>query len=92
MESIINSVNMKEKQISEKKLMHQFAENLKWLRHIHSIKQIEIARYLNIDRSSYCNYELERTVPKIVTMKMIADFYNIMVDDLINKNLSSNNY
>ena len=74
-------------QINENELVHQFAENLKWLRDVHSVTQSKIAKYLNIDRTSYCNYEIERTVPKIVTLKMIADFYNVTVDDLINVNL-----
>ena len=77
----------KERKIKEKELMSRFAKNIKWLRDVHSVTQNEIAAYLKIDRSSYCNYELERTIPKIFTVIRIADFYDMTVDDLINRDL-----
>ena len=78
--------------VSETELKRQLAANLKWLRSVDSIPQRVLADYLNIDRSTYCYYETEKTLPAVVTLKQIADFYNLTVDDLLSKDLNKRNF
>ena len=76
--------------VNEIELMKQLAVNLKWLRQSNRIPQRVLAEYLNIDRSTYCYYETEKSHPTIVTLKRIADFYRLTVDNLLNKDLKKN--
>lgn len=57
--------------------------NLKTLRKSRNITQEEIANFLQVDRSTYSYYEIGKTIPKIYTIKKIADFYNISLDSLL---------
>ena len=83
----IDAAKSPPKPVNEAELMKQLAMNLKWLRSVYDISQRVIAEFLNIDRSTYCYYETQKSHPTIVTLKRIADFYKLSIDDLLNTDL-----
>ena len=61
-----------------------FGEHLRFLRTSHTdMSQTEVARLLNVDRSTYTNYELGKTEPPLETLKMLAGIFGISVDRLV---------
>lgn len=55
---------------------------LKELRQNSNLTQEELAKKLGFSRDTYKNYEQHRTEPNIQTLIHIADFYNISLDYL----------
>lgn len=53
-------------------------------------KQIEVAKYLNIDQSTYSDYENGKINIPIEQLIKIADFYNVSLDDLVGRNWPKN--
>lgn len=60
-----------------------FAEVFKELREYYDYKQKDISDYLNITSQAYSNYETGKRTPDIDTIRKIANFYHIGVDQLI---------
>ena len=61
-----------------------FGEHLRFLRTSRTeMSQSDVARLLNIDRSTYTNYELGKTEPPMETLKKIAGIFRISVDRLV---------
>ncbi len=58
---------------------------LKSLRKIENITQEELAKKININLSTYKQYETNRTEPDIETLKKIADYFDISLDFLCNR-------
>lgn len=56
---------------------------LKELRIFHDYRQKDISDYLNITSQAYSNYENNKRVPDIETLRKIADFYHISIDCLL---------
>ena len=48
-------------------------------------KQIELAKYLNIDQSTYSDYENGKINIPIEQLIKIADFYNVSLDYLVGR-------
>lgn len=48
-------------------------------------KQIELAKYLNIDQSTYSDYETGKINISIEQLIKIADFYNVSLDYLVGR-------
>ena len=62
----------------------KFGEHLRFLRTSRTeMSQGEVAKLLNIDRSTYTNYELGKTEPPMVTLKKIAGIFGVSVDRLV---------
>ena len=55
------------------------------LREDNDKKQIELARYLNVDQSTYSDYENGKINIQIDTLIKIADFYNVSLDYLVGR-------
>lgn len=66
-----------------------FYENLKFIRKSLNFSQKEIATYLNLNSTSYSNYETGRRQPDLDTLIKISDFLNIEIDKLLTENLSN---
>lgn len=66
-----------------------FCENLRFLRTSLNISQKEIANYLNLNPSSYSNYENGRREPNLNALINICSFLNITIDKLLTENLSN---
>lgn len=58
---------------------------LKELRKEQNLNQNEVARYLNIQQSTYSGYESETYEPTIETLKKLADLYHTSVDYIIGR-------
>ena len=61
-------------------------KNLKALRKRKKISQEEVAKCLNLFRSTYSGYENGVAQPNIDNLILLSDFYKISIDDLIRKN------
>ena len=64
------------------------AENLRFLReYVLEISQQEVADMLNIDRSTYSNYELGKTHPQIPAIVKLCEVFDICFEELIDPDL-----
>lgn len=67
-----------------------FSNNLKYLRNKHAMEQVELAQKLGRKSgSSVSEWEKGTYTPKIKVLAEIADIFNVDLDDLMNKDLSS---
>lgn len=60
-------------------------QNLRNLRELNNYSQLYIARFLQIGRTTYANYEQGRREPDYLTLLRIADFYKVSVDFLLGR-------
>ncbi|WP_368490734.1 helix-turn-helix domain-containing protein [Clostridium sp. BJN0013] len=58
------------------------AHNLKELRTRKGLTQDELSKLLNINRATYAHYETGRREPDLETLKMLAKFFNVTLDQL----------
>ena len=71
----------------ETEIRANFARNVKELRISRKLNQIQLGEKLSYSSKAVSKWENGDVMPDIVTLKMIADFFEIDVDDLIsNKN------
>ena len=61
-------------------------ENIRNLREDRNIKQTELAEYLNITQTTYSKYELGKINISIETLIKLADFYDVSLDYLVDRN------
>lgn len=59
------------------------SKQLRRLRRKQHLRQIDIARELNIVRQTYSNYETGHRIPPLETLLELADFYQVPVDYLL---------
>ena len=62
---------------------------LKELRKQDNLTQIEISNILGINNKTYCRYELGQNEPDIATLIKIADYFNVTLDYLCERNNNS---
>ncbi|WP_270608696.1 helix-turn-helix domain-containing protein [Enterococcus thailandicus] len=68
---------------------NMFSKNLKYLRQIHDMEQIELAQKLGRkSSSSISEWEKGKYTPKIGTLNDIAEIFNVSIFDLMNTDLS----
>ncbi len=60
-------------------------ENIRNLREDNDIKQVEIAKYLNVKQTTYSKYELGKINIPIEVFIKLADFYDVSVDYLLGR-------
>lgn len=60
-----------------------FSEKLKYLRKEKKISQEELAQVIHVTRQSVSKWETGTAYPDIEKMKILSDFYNISLDDLM---------
>lgn len=58
---------------------------IKELRKKLNLKQEEVALKLGLNSRTYQNYELGRREPDIKTLVQLADFYNVSLDELLER-------
>ena len=66
--------------MTEKKII---AEKIRSIRKACGFTQQQVAAVLNVDRSTYTYYETGKTTPDIHTVKLLANLFNLSVDDLL---------
>jgi transcriptional regulator with XRE-family HTH domain len=62
--------------------------NIKYLRKTKGITQDVLADKIGVNRAMIGSYEEGRAIPKLSAMRMLAHYFNVSIDDLINANLS----
>lgn len=65
-----------------------FAKNLYYLRKKHSISQQELAVVIDVARTTLGDYERGKTEPTIATMVALANYFEVKLDDLLQKDVS----
>lgn len=66
-----------------------FPKNLRYLRKKCGLKQDDMLGYLRITRSTWSNYEIGHTIPKLVEIINISKFFGITLDELVVQDLES---
>lgn len=68
--------------------MSHVTQNLRFLRKQKGLTQGELAKKLEVTRSVIGAYEEGRAEPKLNTLRKIANFFGISIDQLVNEDLS----
>ena len=74
-------------------MVNRLADNLRKLRYKANLSQTELCRTFwrvstfEVNQKQYASYEERRCEPNITTLKNIADFYEITIDELCFKKL-----
>ena len=63
---------------------------MKFLRVSRNLKQTEIQSSIGIDRTTWSNYENDKSFPKLELFHTISSYFGVNADDLLNKDLSIN--
>ncbi len=71
--------------IVDGEIMILIGSKLKELRKSENLTQQELATKLNISRVNYTRYENDAVRPDYETLIAIADFYNISLDEIFNR-------
>jgi transcriptional regulator with XRE-family HTH domain len=66
-------------------MMDSLGDRLKMLRTEKRMTQYELAKELNMARSTYAQYEVNRRQPEIDTLKKLADYFNVTTDYLLGR-------
>ena len=61
-----------------------FAENLIELRKLNNLSQEELAEKLGVTRQTISKYETGESLPDIEKCALLADIFEVSVDDMIN--------
>lgn len=61
----------------------KYGNRLKRLRENKKLSQQQLADKLNINRSTYARYELNKTQPDYETLQKLAEFYNVSIDYIL---------
>lgn len=62
-----------------------FPERLKELRQSEGLTQTEIANQIGISQAAYQRYETGKREPKIKTLEVFADYFQVSVDFLLGR-------
>ncbi len=73
------------------RVMILFHEKLKYLREHQELSQREICKRLNLPTSTYCRYESGETQPTLTTLKLIANFFDVTIDYLLDNQVFTEN-
>lgn len=65
-----------------------FAKNIHYLRKMRNLRQEQMQTELNIERSTWSNYENKQTEPKIEVLIRIAKFFGVGLDELLMEDLA----
>jgi transcriptional regulator with XRE-family HTH domain len=63
--------------------MNYFPKNLRYLRQKRGLNQADMHQHVNITRTTWSNYEIGFTNPKINELINISKFFGVSLDDLI---------
>jgi transcriptional regulator with XRE-family HTH domain/signal peptidase I len=70
--------------------MINFAENLKYLRNKMGLTQIQISKELEINHTTYANYETGTSIPPLKALLKLPKYFGVTIDELVNADLSKN--
>lgn len=61
-----------------------FGKKFRTLREMHGYSQEDVAKALNVTRSTVANWEIGRREPNIDTLRRISELFSVPVDVLVN--------
>ena len=67
-----------------------FHENLVSLRKINQMSQEELAEKIGVSRQTLSKYETGEALPDIEKCKILADIFDVSMDDLVNYDKAAN--
>ena len=67
--------------------MIRIGENNRWLRERQHLTQEELAKEMNVGRSTICSWELGDRSPKFKDALKIAQYFGVDIDDLLTGNV-----
>lgn len=70
------------------KYLKNFSKNLKMERLARKLTQKQVAEHLGIRTQSYQAYENNVSMPNVVNLLQLSDFFGISIDDLFELDLS----
>ena len=70
--------------------MKMFSENLIKLRKIHNLTQEDVAAKIGVTRQSVAKWESGETIPDLDRCKILAELFEVSLDDLANYETESN--
>ena len=73
------------------RVMILFHEKIKNLREHQELSQKELCNKIGLPASSYCRYESGETQPSPAVLKLIANFFDVSVDYLLDNQFFSDN-
>lgn len=73
-----------------KMMNNYFGTNLRYLRHLNNMTQIDLAKKLSTTHQAISNYERSQRFCDLNTLVEISELFNISIDDLLKKKLSDN--
>lgn len=74
--------------MQESEIRANFSKNIRDLRQSRKLNQIQLGEKINYSSKAVSKWENGDVIPEIATLKMLADFFDITVDDLIsNRNV-----
>ena len=74
--------------MTEEEIKIHFSKNVRELRISRKMNQVQLGEKIHYSSKAISKWENADVLPDIVTLKMLADFFNVSVDDLIsNKNV-----
>lgn len=69
--------------------MSVLSNNLCWLRELYGYTQGQIAKVLNIDRSTYSYYEIGKTTPGLSALITLCRIFQVTSDQLVGDDLTA---
>lgn len=63
--------------------------NIKHLRKVRGLTQDQLADKIGVNRAMIGSYEEGRAVPKLQALQVISHYFNVSIDNLVNKDLGS---
>lgn len=67
--------------------MIRIGENIRWLRERQHLTQEELAKKMNVGRSTICSWELGDRSPKFKDALRLAQYFGVDIDDLLTGNV-----
>jgi len=69
--------------------MKFISENIKYLRKVKNLTQDDLASKIGVKRSVIGSYEEARAIPKLALLQALAYYFDVSLNDLLDKDLSS---
>ena len=66
-------------------MLEMIGKRLKQLREDRGLTQADIAKFLGVSRTTYTQYETEKSEPDLATVSKLAEFFGTSVDYLLCK-------
>ena len=81
----VNNIDIYNGLISKKWVYDMIGKKLKTLREGKGLTQLEVAEFLGVSRTTYTQYETERSEPDLVTVSKLSDYFEVSLDYLVGR-------